>query len=60
MNFNGNNLREIEHDFLIAKLREAQVELLLIGALEEPASASDLRLVIEQLELAILLIQLQR
>jgi hypothetical protein len=45
---------------VIAKLRAAQVELLLIGALEDEVSASDLKQIIEQLELAILMIQLQR
>jgi hypothetical protein len=50
----GDTEREV-----IAKLRAAQVELLLIG-MEEDVSASDLRSVIEQLEVAILTIQLQR
>jgi hypothetical protein len=43
---------------IIAKLRAAQVELLLISG--EEASASDLRSVIEKLEEAILTLQLQR
>jgi hypothetical protein len=50
----GDTEREV-----IAELRAAQVELLLIG-MEEDVSASDLRSVIEQLEVAILTIQLQR
>jgi hypothetical protein len=45
---------------VIANLRAAQVELLLIGAPEDEVSASDLKQIIEQLELAILMIQLQR
>jgi hypothetical protein len=51
--------RDTERE-IIDQLREAQVELLLIGAMDDEVSASDLRSIIEQLELAILLIQLQR
>ena len=50
---------ESETEMIISQLRAAQIELLLIGALEEETSASDLRSVIEQLESAILTLQLR-
>ena len=43
---------------IITKLRAAQIELLLLE--KEEVSASDLRSVIEQIEVAILTLQLQR